>query len=104
MAVETLQDRAVFFTPDDFGVAVSYTRSGGATTTLNGIFDNEYLGQDAGAGVVFAITQPRLMMREGDLPTSADEGDTVVISSVTYKVRVIESDGTGMTNLVLEKQ
>lgn len=104
MAVETLQDRAVFFDPDDFGVAVSYTRSGGATTTVNGIFDNEYLSQDAGAGVVFSVREPRFLMRESDLPTGADEGDTIVISSVTYVVKVIEPDGTGMTNLALEKQ
>lgn len=104
MAVESLTDRAIFFSPNDFGVAVSYTRSGGSTTTINGIFDNEYLGQEAGAGVVFAVTQPRLMVREADLPAGADEGDTIVISGVTYTLRVIEPDGTGVTSLVLEKQ
>lgn len=104
MAVESLTDRAIFFSPNDFGVAASYTRSGGSTTTINGIFDNEYLGQESGAGVVFSVTQPRLMIREADLPAGADEDDTVVVSGVTYKVKVFEPDGTGVTSLILEKQ
>ena len=103
MAVETADELAVFFDVDDFGVAASYTKVGGNAETINGIFDNEYLAQDAGAGVVFAITQPRFLCRTSDLPSGAGEGDAITISAVDYTVKVIESDGTGVSTLVLEK-
>lgn len=103
MAVETADDRAIFFSVEDFGVAASYTKIGGNAQTINGIFDNEYLAEDAGAGVVFAVTQPRFLCRTSDLPSGAGEGDAITISAVAYTVKVIESDGTGISTLVLEK-
>ena len=35
---------------------------------------------------------------------SATDGDTFVVSGVTYLSRVVQDDGTGMTFIVLEKQ
>lgn len=97
MAVETADDRAIFFSVDDFGVAATY---GGGT--VNGIFDNEFFEADAGGSVMVAMQQPRFMCRTADIPTAA-EGDAIVINAVDYTIRVVQPDGTGITTLVLEE-
>ena len=54
-------------------------------------------------GVDVASNDPRFTCKTSDV-TNASNGDTIVIDSVTYKVRIAEADGTGITILVLEKQ
>ena len=103
MAVESADDRAIFFGVDDFGVAATYNLQGGGSSTVNGIFDNDFIEVDAGGGIGVAMQQPRFQCRTADISTAA-EGDTIVISAVTYTVRIVQDDGTGMTVLVLEKQ
>jgi len=98
MAVETADDRAIFVGVDDFGVAATYN-----ATTINGIFDNDFVEVDAGVGVGFALQQPRFVCRTADVSTAA-EGDTITINAVAYTIRIVQDDGTGMTTLVLEKQ
>lgn len=102
MAVETANDLAVFFDPDDFGTAASYTPSGGSASTVNGIFDNDIVEVDAGGGIPMAVRQPRFHCRTSDV-SSAAEGDAITINTVAYTVRVADHDGTGTTILVLEK-
>jgi hypothetical protein len=87
----------------DFGQSITYTVQGGSAVTITGIFDNDYAEVDAGGMVGFALQQPRIVVRTSDV-ASATEGDTFVISGVTYLSRVIQDDGTGMTFIVLEKQ
>ncbi len=98
MAVETADDRAIFIGVDDFGVAATY--SGG---TINGIFDNDFIEVEAGGGVGFALQQPRFLCRTADVINAA-EGDAITISGISYIMRIVQDDGTGMTTLVLEKQ
>lgn len=100
MPVETAADRAVFISANDFGVSVYPTK--GNIISFQGIFDNDFVEVDAG-GVPFAMQQPRLLARTEDVATFA-EGDDFKINGATYRVRVRQDDGTGMTNLVLEKQ
>jgi len=102
MAVESATDRAIFVNVDDFGVAATYTPSGGASSTVNGIFDNDFIEVDAGGGVGVALQQPRFHCRTADV-SSASEGDALVVSGVNYTIRIVQDDGTGMTMLVLEK-
>lgn len=102
MAVESATDRAVFVDTDDFGVAATYTPSGGVAATVNGIFDNDFIEVDAGGGVGVALQQPRFHCRTADVSTAA-EGDAITINSVAHTVRIVQDDGTGMTMLVLEK-
>jgi hypothetical protein len=101
MAVESAEDRLAMLT--DFGQSITYTRQGGSAATITGIFDNDYAEVDAGGMVGFAMQQPRLMVRTSDV-ASATEGDAFVVSGVSYLIRVIQDDGTGMTFIVLEKQ
>jgi hypothetical protein len=103
MAVETADDRAIFVGIDDFGVAATYTPSGGVASTVNGIFDNDFIEIDAGGGVGVAMQQPRFHCRTADVSTAA-EGDAIVINTVSYIIRIVQDDGTCMTMMVLEKQ
>ena len=101
MAVESADDRAIFVGIDDFGVAATYTPSGGAAVTVNGIFDNDFIEVETGAGVGVALQQPRFQCRTADVSTAV-EGDALVINAVNYTIRIVQDDGTGMTVLVLE--
>jgi len=103
MAVETDIERAIFFSDNDFGDRATYTPQGGQATQINGIFDNEYALIDAGGGVGVASREPKFQTETINVPNAAD-GDTLVVNSITYKVRVVEPDGTGTTTLMLEKQ
>ena len=101
MAVETSFDRSAFLA--DFGVTATYTRSGGASTQVTVIFDNEYIPVDTGASVSFAMQQPKAMVRTSDVQ-DAKEGDILQVKSTTYVIRIVMDDGTGMTELMLEAQ
>jgi hypothetical protein len=101
MAVETAADRLVMLT--DFGQSVTYTVQGGSPATITAIFDNQFIEVDSGGTVGFAIQQPKLTCRTADV-VNCTEGDTFVVSGVTYLSRVVQDDGTGMTEIVLEKQ
>jgi hypothetical protein len=98
MPVESANDRAIFISADDFGVTATYKAG-----TISGIFDNDFIEVDAGGGVPFAMQQPRFMCRTADVSTAVED-DTLVIATLTYKIKVRQDDGTGMTTLILEKQ
>ncbi len=102
MAVETATELAIFFDADDFGVAASYTPQGGSAVTINGIFDNEFFEVAAGGEVAVAMEQPQFACRTSDV-SSAAEGDSITINTINYTIRVVQSDGTGVTVLVLEE-
>jgi len=101
MAVETDDDRSYLLA--DFGVTASYTPAGGSASNITGIFDNDIQEIDAGGAATFAIEVPRFLCRTSDA-TSAAEGDSLVVSGVTYSVSSAFKDGQGMTELRLEKQ
>ena len=102
MPVESAADRLTFLDVDEFGTSATYCLKNGGFSTVAGIFDKEYVevvGFDVGVG-----THPaRFRMREADLPGTYGDGDTLIVSAVTYTVRDHELDGTGMVELRLEK-
>ena len=104
MAVESASDRASFLDTDEFAVEATYTPVGGSSTTINVIFDNAYLELDVGAQVGAATVQPMIECRTADLTNGGRNGDVFVIDSVTYKGRIFQPDGTGMTKVALERQ
>lgn len=104
MGVETEADRLFLVNTTDFGTTATYTLAAGGVSSPIGIFDNEYFEADANTNVGFVSTQPRFVCTTSSLPATAGYNDTAVINSLTYKVRVVQSDGTGMTTLILEKQ
>jgi hypothetical protein len=48
------------------------------------------------------IPSPQFVCRTADVPSAAD-GDEIIIRSVSYNVRVVLTDGTGVSTLILEK-
>lgn len=105
MAVESAADRLSFVDEDEFAVEATYTAVGGSSSsTVNVIFDNAFLELDVGSQVGAATVQPMIECRSSDLTNGGKQGDTFVIDGVTYKARIIQPDGTGMTKIALEKQ
>jgi len=101
MAIEGGTERAIFFSTSDFGDAATYTPSGGSAATVNGVFDKDYSLADLGGSVAIGSNDPRFVCRTSDV-SSAASGDQLVVRSVTYTVRTVEDDGTGITTLILE--
>jgi len=101
MPVESDNDR--LFLLADFGVSATYTPLAGGSATINVIFDNEFIPVDTGASVAFAVQQPKATVRTADIP-NATEGDVLAIDGVSYVIRVVMPDGTGITELLLEAQ
>ena len=99
MAVESDADRLAFLDPDDFGVAAIYTR-GGVSTTVNGIFAAPDVAETLGA-VEFSGIAPLFLMRAVDLPNGGAQGDLIAIGAVTYRVKNLRPDGTGMLRVEL---
>lgn len=90
-----------FFRLNGHGVAATYTRAGVAKQ-ITGIFDRDYFAADMGGRVAVSSSQPRFTCASAALPSGAGNGDTLAINGTTYTVRVVEPDGTGVTQLVLE--
>ena len=101
MAIEGDTERAIFFSTSDFGDAATYTPSGGSAATVNGIFSKDYSLADLGGSISIGSNDPRFICRTTDV-SSAASGDQLVVRSVTYTVRQVEDDGTGITTLILE--
>lgn len=82
---------------------VSYTKSGGATVSVIGIFENRTEFFDTGQSMTGALHRmPVLSVAEADLPSGYGQGDSVVIKGNTYTVRTPLPDGHGMVDLQLE--
>ena len=96
--VESATDRSLLLA--DFGEAATWTPTGGSAATLTALFQKEHEEVDTGGAVSIVMSHPRVTCRTADVSTAA-EGDTFAIGGVTYTVRVVMTDGTGMTQLVL---
>jgi hypothetical protein len=105
MTVETLADRRILI--NDFGMEVSYIPVSGGRKTFKGIFDNEHSLEEIGGSVAFSVVQPRLTCVTADVKDVV-EGDVIsfLVDNLRteYVVRVAMPDGTGITELQLEKQ
>ena len=97
---ETLGDRKVFL--KDFGESVTFRGSAIGFKVVTAIFDNEYAGIQ-GESIEFAVSQPLLTCVTDEISGVAF-GDTVEVRSKTYKVALVMDNGTGMSEIVLERQ
>ena len=93
MSVETAADRNALL--NDYGTTVTKAD----TSTFTGIFDNDFLAVDLDESEVES-TEPTLLARTTDVSGLA-HGDSLTISAVSYTVRGIQPDGTGMTQIML---
>lgn len=101
MAIETDADRVGLLA--DFGTDGEYTLAAGKCVTITGILDKEFVEVLEGMGRPVASQRHVFEVRTIDV-TGAAGGDDLVIGDTTYKVREVEPDGTGFTQLILEVQ
>ena len=101
MAVETDTERTILL--KDFGVLAAYTADGANPVNIMVVFDEPYIGLDAGGQVTVESQTPTALCRSSDV-SNADHAATIVISGTTYNVVGVQPDGTGFTILALEKQ
>lgn len=101
MAVESADDLLDFLEVDDWAVSATYTPAGAGASTILGIFDNPQASRNASQMLDITVPQPSFMCRTTDVPTAAD-GDALEIDGVAYTIRVVLTDGVGMTTLFLE--
>lgn len=102
MAVESNDDLAIFFELDDFGTEAVYTQANKRPIMISGIFDNPHASITATDMMDVTIPKPSFVCRTVDMPNAA-EGDTIKIRNVTYTIRVVATDGLGVTTLIMEK-
>jgi hypothetical protein len=77
-----------------------YSATGSATIQV--IFDNDYFESAIGdAGVAGRTPQCAVADNQLRLGDGAKRNDSLVINSVTYKIREIHADGTGVSRLLL---
>jgi hypothetical protein len=86
----------VFFDTDEFAVEITYN-----SATIKGIFDNTFTQDDQGA-VQVDTKNPQVLVKSSDV-TGLAHGDTMTVNSIAYKVRSIQPDGTGVTNVLLTR-
>lgn len=91
------EDLTVFFNINEF--AVEATILGGPVI---GIFDNESVIVEGYTGAVES-TRPIFLCREANV-SAVTHGTAVTINAVSYLVRGIRPDGTGLVRLILEAQ
>ena len=99
MAVEEM---AEFFALDEFAQAATFTPSGGSGVAISIIFRNEFYAVDEGS-VAVETTQPVITVQTSEVPNLA-HGDTIATGGITYNVIGVRPDGTGITEIALEKQ
>ena len=87
------EDLSVFLSTSDFAVSCSL-----GLVTINGILDNEYIEINE-----VSTLSPVLVVKTADVSTAV-EGDAITVDDVSYKIITKESDGTGMTRCILQKQ
>lgn len=102
MGVESAADILDFFEVDDFAEVATYTRVGGNAVSVTGIFDEPQASRNATDLIDITIPSPQFVCRTADVPLAAD-GDQIIIRTVAYTVRVVLTDGTGVSTLILEK-
>jgi hypothetical protein len=102
MGVETAADILDFFELDDFADTATYTRVGGSAASIVGIFDEPQASRGATDLMEITIPSPQFVCRTADVPLAAD-GDQIIIRTIAYTVRVVLTDGTGVSTLILEK-
>jgi len=93
MSVETAADRTAMLA--DYGTTVTKADA----STFVAIFDNDFLAVDVDESEVES-SEPTLLARTADVSGLA-HGDSLTISAVSYTVRGIQPDGTGMTQIML---
>ena len=98
MSTESAADRLSFLDSDEFADAAIVGTGTRYQTTINGLFDNEYI-----EAVSMNSLTPTFLCRTSDL-TNIKKGYKLTVNSTDYEIVDPQQDGTGMTLLILGKQ
>lgn len=94
-------DLVTIFASSDFGEANNSVTLAGVVIP-NGIFDDEDIDVSMGEGVAQIVPQPMFTCATAHLTGIA--GDQImIIRGATFKVQNWKNDGTGMTEIYLER-
>lgn len=77
MAVESDDDLAVFFNPDEFGVEMTASIAG-VDVPFSGIATTGYVGEDPGTTAMISMKVPRIIARLQDLQ-DLQQGDIITM-------------------------
>lgn len=81
-----------------FGVTVTYTRAGGASSSITAAF------REASPETAVPGDLTQALVKTSDLPSGAARGDTVTIGAIVYEVGFISPDRDGGTTIDLKKR
>ena len=84
-----LADLDIFFSPDETYPA-TWTVPGGEPVPMAVIFEETYEAVDPETEAVIMSTEPRIDVRNDELPDGADEGDAVVVDGRSFFVIEIQ--------------
>jgi hypothetical protein len=101
MGIESDDDLLFFLEVSDFAVTATYTPAGGDEVEVVGIFDAPRASRNASDLLGVVSPAPQFMCRTSDV-AGAEDGDEITIQSTDYLVRVVLTDGLGMTTMTLE--
>ena len=87
------EDLSAFFSNDEMADNATI-----GSNTVVGIFENQFVEVHG-----IESFRPVFTCTEASVPSIA-HGDALNIKAVSYKVAGVQSDGTGLTQLILEKQ
>lgn len=97
--------RTALRTFSDDAAQVIYVRGGIQTPISDAVFDENYQSVDPDTGAPIISDNPMLGVMRSDLPGGAwEEGDTVIIKGVTYRVIEPQKDSEGHAKLILHRQ
>jgi hypothetical protein len=94
------EDLTAFFNTDEHATAATYNN--GTASTVNGIFNNEFLALDPGGAVPIEGSQPTFTCASADVDSNP-AGDTLAVSGTTYTIEASEPDGVGVVKLLLRE-
>ncbi|MCJ8346901.1 hypothetical protein MJH12_15265 [bacterium] len=96
-----MEDLNDFFDEGDFAVMATYIAKGQSPDSFTVLFDKDYFESDQGqAGISSA--QISIDVQDIKIPKIRQD-DQFEIEDISYIVRGIQPDGTGLTTLILEK-
>lgn len=90
-----------FFANSLFTMTATYTGSGAAAKSITIIFDAPFQLTSA-QGIEYQNAEPQCLCRTSDVSDANDQA-TILINTITYKVREVQPDGTGITRLILTR-
>ena len=95
------EDLAPYFNDEDFAEVATWTPTGGSPTSVNVIFDDEYVEIDSGQ-VGISGSRPMALCPVSAVPAIAED-EPFDIGGVNYKVAESKPDGTGLMIIILKK-